>query len=192
MFSHGDIGVMAWMLLIFGPVLIVLALYFSLRAREFSWPNIAVLGIALAVLLVPSVQRLSIGKDAVSLELFQNSVEPARDALAALQKANEDNRRALVALQDSVSQISIQYAELLAKQTSAIAALGAGAQAPAATGTAPQTPSVTGMQQDLSRIQTGLTTSLNQAQQSINAAAPNNEIARIKIRDIDSALRMAK
>ena len=185
--THGDLGIMGWLLDVFGPLLILLALFFSLRAREFSLPNIAVLGIALAVLLLPSVQKLSIGKDAISFEMF----EPARDALSALQKANDDNRRALVALQDSISQINTQYAELLAKQTNAIATLSSGGQS-GSSGTAASHPAISTLQQDLTRIQSGLTTSLNQAQQSINAAAPNNEIARTKIRDIDSALRMAK
>jgi hypothetical protein len=189
MFTNGDISLMTWMLLIFGPLLILLALFFSVRAREFRWPNIAVLGIALAVLVLPSVQKLSIGKDAVSVELFQRSVEPARDALAALQKANEDNSRALAALQDSITQIKTQYADLLTKQTNAIADLGSNGQPPTS-GSAASHAST--LQQDLTRFQTGLTTTLNQAQQSLNAAAPNNEIARSKIRDIDSALRMTK
>ena len=63
MFTNGDVSLMTWMLLIFGPLLIVIALFFSVRAREFIWPNIAVLGIALAVLLLPSVQKFSIGKE---------------------------------------------------------------------------------------------------------------------------------
>ena len=191
--DFSELGVATKLLVVLGPILFLIALTFSVRALEFSWPNIAVIGIAMIALLLPSIQKLSVSKDSVSLELFQKGVEPTRDALSALQKANEENSRALTALRETITDIKTQYAELLAKQNTAIATLvNKGDPTRTAANPSSEQKDLTKIQEDLSRIQGGLAQKLEQAQTSIQSAGPNNEVARSKIRDIDAVLRSVK
>ena len=77
-----ELSIPTKILILLGPILFLIALRFSLRAREFSWPNIAVIGIAMVGLLLPSIQKFSVSKDAVSFEQFQNGVSSSRGAIA--------------------------------------------------------------------------------------------------------------
>lgn len=183
-----ELGLAAKLLLALGPILFLIALIFSMRAREFSWPNIAVLGIAIMALLLPSVQRFSLSKDSVSFEQFQNGVATSRDAIAELHKNSEENARAIAALRDSLAEMKTSYTNLIAKQNDALAAVAE--KAPASPGMPPaDSGHLEQVQRDLKRTSDGINSKLDQADRAINSFNANNDVAQRKIRDIDAAIR---
>lgn len=178
------------MIIVIGPVLFLVALIFSLRAGEFSWPNISVLGIAALTLMLPSIQKFSVSKDSLSFELFQKGIETSRDALDALQKSTEDNAKGLSALRDTMTEIKSSYASLISKQTDVLTAtIQKGGTGNAAPPTASETRNLDLIQEDLRRAQSGVSQKLDQADSNLNSFRNNNAVVQGKIRDIDAVIR---
>src|SRR5207253_377455 len=158
-----ELSIPTKILILLGPILFLIALRFSLRAREFSWPNIAVIGIAMVGLLLPSIQKFSVSKDAVSFEQFQNGVSSSRDAISELQKNTEENAKAIAALHDSISEIKSSYSNLIARQNETIATVAKAAPNPSGSAPPVEHRELNQIQEDLKRSDAGITRKLEQA-----------------------------
>src|SRR5215213_6244530 len=101
------------LLVIAGTLLFLIALIFSLRAKEFSWPNIAVMSLGIVSLMLPSIQKFSLSKDSISFEQFQIA-DKSKDALEGLQKAAQENSNAIGLLSGRVDELAKVTNQMLA------------------------------------------------------------------------------
>ena len=100
-----ELSLFAKMATLVGPVLFVIALWFSLRAAEFSWPNIVVMVVGILCPVLPSIHKLTLSKDTFSFEQFDVAAN-SKDALEGLQKAAKVNSDAIGALSARVNDLS--------------------------------------------------------------------------------------
>lgn len=116
-----ELSFAAKMLSIVGPTIFVVALWFSLAKREFTWPNIAVMALGICCPILPSIQKLSVGKDSLTIEQFA-VVSTSKDALEGLQKAAQTNSDAIGALSNRMDALTA-ITNLIAPSTPANASV---------------------------------------------------------------------
>ena len=177
-------------LLVLGLLLFLLAIVFSVRGGGFTWPTIAVIGVAMLGIDLPAIKQLAVGKEGLSLEL-QNTlpvVEANADAIKLLKDATTGNAEQLKTLQEAVAQMNQHFSDLIARQNDALASLQDRAQ-PGPPG-APPAPAPSG---DIGRIQRQIDTGrddlaqkLGATKQSLDSLAVKNTAIQSQVNKLDA------
>jgi methyl-accepting chemotaxis protein len=182
----------AYALLVLGLLLFVLAIVFSIRGRAFTWPTIAVIGVAMLGIDLPAIKQFALGKDGLSVELRDTVpvVAANADAINLLKDATTGNADQLKSLQESVAQMNQHFSDLIARQNDALASLQEkGPPGPAGTG-----PAAGG---DVSRIQRQIETGrddisqkLGATKQSIDSLAAKNAAIQSQVNKLDALTKL--